>query len=185
MAKTSCCSGRALRVYWALVAGGPPGAPPVGLQGCLLGHLAPQGAAQAASTPVRVGRRTMPAPSSGASGLAAPRPHTTALFGRPAPWRAVGSPYMSRSPPQAQRFGASGRGRWSLRSSMTRNSSSGTRVSALVGKAVKAQLPTSPPSSKPTPNHPVQYSFAWFRRPPRWVGELAQHLHVARHEGTQ
>ena len=36
-------------------------------------------------------------------------------------------------------------GRRSLRSSMTRNSSSGTRVSALVGKAVKAQLAASPP----------------------------------------
>ena len=55
------------------------------------------------------------------------------------------SPYTSRSPLQAQRFGASGRGRRSLRSSMTRNSSSGTRVSALVGKAVKAQLAASPP----------------------------------------
>ena len=55
------------------------GAPPVGLQGRLLGHLAPQWAAQAASTRARVGRRTMPAPSSGASWLAAPRPHTTAL----------------------------------------------------------------------------------------------------------
>ena len=83
MAKTSCCSGRALRVYWALVAGGPPGAPPVGLQGRLLGRLAPQWAAQAASTRARVGRRTMPAPSSGASWLAAPRPHTTARFGGP------------------------------------------------------------------------------------------------------
>ena len=53
----------------------------MGLQGRLLGHLAPQWAAQAASTRARIGRRTMPAPSSGASWLAAPRPHTTALFG--------------------------------------------------------------------------------------------------------
>ena len=57
----------------------------MGLQGRLLGHLAPQWAAQAPSTRARVGRRTMPAPSSGASWLAAPRPHTTALFGGPAP----------------------------------------------------------------------------------------------------
>ena len=61
----------------------------MGLPGRLFGHLAPQWAAQAASTRAHVGRRTMPAPSSGASWLAAPRPHTTALFGGPAPWRAV------------------------------------------------------------------------------------------------
>ena len=41
-------------------------------------------------------------------------------------------PYSSKRPPQGQRFGASGRGRRSLRRSMTRYSASGTRVSALV-----------------------------------------------------
>ena len=54
------------------------------------------------------------------------------------------SPYSSKRPPQGQRFGASGSGRRSLRRSMTRYSESGTRVSALVGRAVKAQLAASP-----------------------------------------
>ena len=211
----------------------------MGLQGRLLGHLAPQWAAQAASTRARVGRRSdlnteddQPAapgllefrvsPAFAAdclcqgearllvsprTGLAIPtdrahdgcvhgdlspchrgRPLATTSIRRPslastsrlrsrratcdatrapaslqmrAAARSKGpalrastptcaqadrwSPYTSRSPPQAQRFGASGRGRRSLLRSMTRNSSSGTRVSALVGKAVKAQLAASPP----------------------------------------
>ena len=45
------------------------------------------------------------------------------------------SPYSSKRPPQGQRFGASGSGRRSLRRSMTRYCASGTRVSALVGRA--------------------------------------------------